>query len=156
MLAAPVVAAAAYLLAHCVAAILPCRQRSAIQSGPALRFAIVIPAHNEETGLPSTLAACRRLDYLPSAVRVFVIADNCTDSTASVARQAGATVLERREPAHRGKGYALAWGLPWVLLEPVEAVVVVDADCVPDANLLGAVSARMSGGARAVQTAVVV
>src|SRR4051812_26047971 len=78
-LAAPAVAATAYLSVLCLIACLPKRQRTAAPTGQTLRFAVVIPAHNEESGLPATLAGCRILNYPTAAVRIFVIADNCTD-----------------------------------------------------------------------------
>src|SRR6516164_5187066 len=101
-------------------------------------FALLIPAHDEEAALPATLRACAALDYPRDRYKVYVIADNCTDRTAQVAAEAGAVVLERRDIERRGKGHALAWALERVLPERPDAVVVLDADCRPDAHALRA------------------
>ena len=81
--------------------------RAAASSADGYRFAVLVPAHNEER----LIGAC--LDSLNAAAahadaEVVVIADNCTDATAGVARGRGATVLERVSD-ERGKGYALEW-----------------------------------------------
>ena len=112
---------------------------------------VVIPAHDEEHGLPATLASVRRSDYPADKLRVLVVADNCTDDTAAVARRLGAEVLERHDPANRGKGYALAAGIPVALAGGAEAVLVLDADCelAPDA-----LRRLTAAGAEAAQAAV--
>lgn len=96
---------------------------------------VVIPAHDEEAGLAATVESVRRSDYPADRLRVLVVADNCTDGTAAVARRLGVEVLERHDPLNRGKGFALAAGLPVALAGGAEAVLVVDADCelAPDA-----------------------
>ncbi len=76
-------------------------------SAATTRFLFVIPAHDEEAGIAATVASCRAVAYDPSAFSVAVIADNCTDATAAVARDAGAEVFERHDPSRRSKGYAL-------------------------------------------------
>jgi cellulose synthase/poly-beta-1,6-N-acetylglucosamine synthase-like glycosyltransferase len=93
---------------------------------------VLIPAHDEEAGLPATLASVRASDYPPGRLRVLVVADNCTDDTAEVARRHGAEVVERFDPMRRGKGFALAAGLPHAT---GDAVLILDADCqlAPDA-----------------------
>ena len=90
---------------------------------------VLIPAHDEEIGLGETLAAL--LETLPPRTEVLVVADNCTDQTASVARAAGVTVIERDDPAARGKGFALAFGRDFIAARPTrpDVVVVLDADC---------------------------
>ena len=77
---------------------------------------VLVPAHDEETGLPITLAELRT--QLAAGDRVLVIADNCTDGTARVARAAGADVLERTDAHRRGKGYALAAGVQALAAAP--------------------------------------
>lgn len=71
------------------------------------RYAVLIAARNEETVLPELLKSLAAQDYPQERFRVFVVADHCTDSTAAVARQHGATVLERNGDGPRGKGHAL-------------------------------------------------
>jgi hypothetical protein len=118
-----------------------------------LRFAVVVPAHDEEASLPATLESLAALDYPAELVEIVVIAHNCRDGTARLAARAGATVWEHR--GERGKGAALEWALARVVAERprVDAVVVVDADCSVAPNLLSALAARLRAGAEAVQAA---
>lgn len=92
-----------------------------------LRCAVLVPAHNESTGLLPTLTDISA--QLRAADRLLVIADNCTDDTASVAAMAGAVVVVRNEPGRKGKGYALACGLYHLREDPPDIVIVIDADC---------------------------
>jgi hypothetical protein len=124
-----------------------------------LRFVILIPAHDEEQVIGATLAAVERLSYPRDRRRVVVIADNCSDGTAAAAARAGATVLERREPDHRGKGHALNWALDRLDVDidgGADAIAILDADCVPSLNWLTASAARLGSGARAVQASYIV
>src|SRR5713226_5039019 len=79
------------------------------------RFEIVIPAHNEESGIAQTIQSVLAIDYPQEMFAVTVIADNCTDQTAEVAQAAGARVLVREDQAQRGKGYALAYAFAQIL-----------------------------------------
>ncbi|MCW3065488.1 MAG: hypothetical protein JWN32_2660 [Solirubrobacterales bacterium] len=144
----------AYLLTLLVAAAAR-RPRAAPEAAVAPAFLVLVPAHDEEAGLGSTLAALRALDYAPDRYELLVIADNCTDATADIARDAGATVLVRDDPEHRGKGAAIAWALDRALptRPDVEAIALVDADCLPSPNLLTAMGSRLAAGAAAVQVA---
>lgn len=115
----------AVLVVESIAALLPARQGRLALSRP--RAAVLIPAHNEEAGIPRTLNLLR--PQLQAGDRILVVADNCTDQTAGVARAHGARVVERTDPDHRGKGYALDYGLRSLDSDPPEVVVIVDADC---------------------------
>jgi glycosyltransferase involved in cell wall biosynthesis len=97
----------------------------AASSGP--RFAVLVPAHNESSGITSTLTSLRA--QLGARDRLLVVADNCSDDTAAVAAESGASVIERHDPERRGKGYALAFGLEHLAQDPPEVVIIVDADC---------------------------
>ena len=79
------------------------------QLAPSSRFAILIPAHNEELLLPRLLQSLQELEYPREMFNVYVVADNCSDGTAEVTLECGATVLERQDPDLLGKGYALRW-----------------------------------------------
>jgi len=92
------------------------------------RVAILIPAHNEEAGLPATLSSLQ--SQLGIADRILVVADNCRDRTADVARRAGVDVVERSHAELRGKGYALDFGVQALAAAPPDVVVIVDADCI--------------------------
>ncbi|MBY0467195.1 MAG: glycosyltransferase family 2 protein [Burkholderiales bacterium] len=94
---------------------------------PTARVVVLIPAHNEEVGLADTLASM--LTGGSAGMRLLVVADNCTDATAGIARDMGVEVLERHNPDLRGKGYALQFGLDHLRLDAPDVVVVVDADC---------------------------
>ncbi len=120
---------------------------------PVVRFLILVPAHNEEALLPSTLQSLFRLDYPRDLYAVHVVADNCDDRTAEIARNEGAQVHERHEPALRGKGYALRWLLDrlWASGEPHDAIVMLDADSVVTPNFLSAMAARLDRGERVIQ-----
>jgi GT2 family glycosyltransferase len=146
--AVPVTAACAYLAALSAAA----RPTAVAPARRAVRFDVIVPAHNESRGIAATVASLRALDYPAAALRVVVVADNCTDDTAARAREAGAVVLERHDAERRGKGYALAHGYEASLAAGfAEAVIVVDADTVVSPNLAAAFAARFAGGADAVQ-----
>jgi cellulose synthase/poly-beta-1,6-N-acetylglucosamine synthase-like glycosyltransferase len=97
---------------------------------------IVMPAHNEAQGLAACLATLKSV--VPDDVRVLVVADNCTDATAEIARTSGVHVIERHDPHNRGKGHALAFARDHLMGSPPECVIVLDADCVPLGNTIDA------------------
>jgi hypothetical protein len=141
----------AYLLVLLAAAAHGRRRAPSAAAGSRLRFAVLVPARDEEASIAATLASLRGLEYPAERVQIFVVADNCADCTAAVAKAAGASVWERTG-GEDGKGAALAWGLERVERE-VDAVVIVDADCAAAPNLLAAVEGRLRDGAAAVQVA---
>ena len=119
---------------------------------PRRRFALVVPAHDEEGQIQATVDSLLAIDYPASLRRVVVVADNCTDATAARARAAGAEVLERTDPARRGKGYALDFAFRrLVSAGDLDAVAVVDADSVVSPNLLQAFAARLDRGESVMQ-----
>ena len=117
------------------------------------RFAVLVPAHNEELLIGRLLRSLGDQDYPPEQYDVHVVADNCTDETATRARWLGATVHERTDPARRSKGHALRWLLERVqaLDEGYRAYVVLDADSVVARNFLRAMDARLAAGSQVVQ-----
>jgi glycosyltransferase involved in cell wall biosynthesis len=110
---------------------------------------ILIPAHNEASGIASTLAALRAT--FDSKVQILVVADNCTDATASIARAADSTVIERNSQAERGKGYALAFGRDHLRLDPPDVVMVLDADCLPQGDCVRILASAAMQSGRPVQ-----
>jgi glycosyltransferase involved in cell wall biosynthesis len=92
-----------------------------------LKVAVVVPAHNEGTGLLPTISDVK--SQMGPGDRLLVVADNCTDDTAVLAASAGSEVVERNEPNKRGKGFAIACGLQHLRLDPPDIVIVIDADC---------------------------
>lgn len=101
-------------------------------------YRILMPAHNE-AGIIKTTLTCL-LKELPdnNLQHIIVIADNCSDHTAQIARSLGVTVLERTDPSRRGKGYALDFGIRHLAVtgQPPEIVIILDADCETDRNSL--------------------
>ncbi len=120
---------------------------------PTHTFAVVIPAHDEELGLPATVRSVLASDYPANRLRVLVVADNCADRTADVARRLGIECLERHDLANRGKGYALALAIPHALAGGADAVVILDADCELGRDTLRQMDAALAAGAQAVQAA---
>lgn len=117
------------------------------QVRPAL--AVLVPAHNESVNLLPTLADLKtqlRPDDL-----LLVVADNCTDDTATLAQHAGAKVVERHDSARRGKGYALAFGIDQLRADPPALVVVIDADCTLSPGALDLAASLAAHGGRPVQ-----
>jgi cellulose synthase/poly-beta-1,6-N-acetylglucosamine synthase-like glycosyltransferase len=94
---------------------------------PNLRVAVLVPARNEAAAIATTLQDVK--PQLLARDTLLVVADNCTDDTAAVARQSGVEVAERHDLGKIGKGYALDWGLRRLEAEPPDIVVMVDADC---------------------------
>jgi cellulose synthase/poly-beta-1,6-N-acetylglucosamine synthase-like glycosyltransferase len=121
---------------------------------PASRFAVMVPAHNEEVLISDTLASLAHLDYPADRYTVHIIADNCTDRTAEIARESGVYVHERTDTANRGKGHALAWAFSKLAQMHVhyDAYVVLDADTVVDPYLLQALAQGLAIGGKALQS----
>lgn len=111
---------------ECFAALLPARKHGVATKGGG-RAAVLIPAHNEATGIARTIESLRA--EAREGDRIIVIADNCSDDTATVAAAAGAEVAVRTNLALRGKGYALDHGVRYLEAHPPDVVIVVDADC---------------------------
>lgn len=149
----------AVLFIECSAALLPGRAELGVKSVPRPKVAVLVPAHNEASGIGATLETI--LPQLTAQDRLVVIADNCSDETAVVAkrycnreaalkaspdalvskqefsqeqtqseRTLDVIVVERQDSERRGKGYALDYGLRSIEGDPPDIVVVIDADCI--------------------------
>ncbi|MDH3484848.1 MAG: glycosyltransferase family 2 protein [Myxococcales bacterium] len=112
-------------------------------------LAVLIPAHDEVNGIGATIADVR--SQLEVGDRIIVVADNCTDDTAAMARGAGAEVIERFAPEYRGKGYALAFGTNYLETDPPDLAIIVDADCRLTPGSLDALVAQAMQTQRPVQ-----
>lgn len=131
-----------------LSAALPCPR----PKSRSLRFDILVPAHDEAAVIASTIRSLQALDWPQENYRIIVIADNCSDHTADIARNANALVIERKNPDLRGKGYAVAFGADHSARSGFAgAIVVVDADSLASPNLLEAFAARIEQGAQALQ-----
>ncbi|WP_298829545.1 glycosyltransferase family 2 protein [uncultured Piscinibacter sp.] len=148
-LALPTAAASLYLLAF---TLLSQQPPPGPRSSRRMKFDIVVPAHDEAAVIGAVVASLKRLDWPEDGYRVLVVADNCSDDTAALARAAGAVVLERHDAERRGKGHALEFGFAASRRDArAYAVVVVDADTEISPNLLEAFAGRIEAGAKAVQ-----
>lgn len=143
-----------YLLLLMVAAWLAPTRTPLGNGEPQHRFALLVPAYNEEKLLPTLLKNLKQLNYPKSHYTVYLVADNCTDSTAEIGRQAGATVHERFNTEQIGKGYALGWLLQRIIEteQTFDAAVILDADSVVSENYLTVMNAKLSTGAKVIQS----
>ena len=119
---------------------------------PPLSIVVIVPAHNEERLIASTLESLLEATHLYSG-EIVVVGDNCTDQTAAIANRLGVTVIERHDASRRGKPFALAFALDYLerRSSPPDIVAVVDADTNVSPNFLEKVAERIAGGASAVQ-----
>ena len=117
------------------------------------RFMAIIPAHNEEAVVANLVESLQNQTYPKELYDIYVIADNCTDKTAEVARKAGAIVYERFDDTKKTKGYALQWFLAQKIEEdaPYDAFCVFDADNIADKNFLKAMNKKLCQGENVVQ-----
>jgi cellulose synthase/poly-beta-1,6-N-acetylglucosamine synthase-like glycosyltransferase len=126
------------------------RRRTECAALPAgCRLAVLIPAHDEQAVIGATLRTL--LPTIPAGGRVVVVADNCSDGTAAIARECGAEVIERQDRARRGKGFALDCGIRHLHSDPPAAVVFLDADCCVAADTVRLLAAAAIATQRPVQ-----
>lgn len=108
------------------------RRRSVAMPSPSFerlpRLLFLVPAHDEELLITGCLRSLLRMTYPATHRRVVVIADNCSDGTAGLARNEGVECFERVDPTLPGKPRAIAWMLKQVDLSEWDACVIVDAD----------------------------
>ena len=117
------------------------------------RFMLIIPAHNEEAVVGNLVESLKKLDYPKDLYDIYVIADNCTDATAKVAKEMGAIVYERFDEKHKTKGYALQWFLQQKIDEdaPYDAFCIFDADNIVDDQFLKVMNRKLCQGEDVVQ-----
>ena len=124
-------------------------------SRPARRpwlLTVIVPAHKEEAGIAETLRSLAADAYEPRP-EILVVADNCSDATAAIARDQGATTLERFDVARRGKTYALDYGIAAIEHRPLrpDAYLILDADSIVQPGFFAAIAASLDAGAEVVQ-----
>ena len=116
------------------------------------RFAVVVSARNESSVIGNLINSIKSQNYPSELVDVFVIADNCTDNTAEVARNAGAIVYERFNKQQVGKGYALDWMFKIIQSDHAdknyEGYIIFDADNILDPNYIKEMNKVFDNGYR--------
>lgn len=110
---------------------------------------VLVPAHNEAGGIGRTVQSV--LPQLQPGDRLVVVADNCSDSTAQVARSLGAEVVERQHASLRGKGFALDHGVKHLSMHPTDMVLMIDADCVLHPGSLSVLRQQCAAQQRPIQ-----
>ncbi|MFA6309466.1 MAG: glycosyltransferase family 2 protein [Clostridia bacterium] len=117
------------------------------------KFIVFIAAHNEEKVIGNIIRNLKTINYPKDMYDICVIADNCDDSTAKVAIDNGANVLERKNPAEKGKGFCLEWAFRNLFESGKEydAVCILDADNLVSDNFLLEMNKQLSKGNKVVQ-----
>lgn len=115
------------------------------------KFALVVSAHNEEVVIGNLIDSMQNINYPRDSYEIFVIADNCTDNTAKVAREHGANVYERENKELVGKGHALDWMFEKIYEMDFDAISVFDADNLVHPEFLNRMNKQFNRGFKAVQ-----
>ena len=110
---------------------------------------ILIPAHNEAEQIKEVIEGLQM--QLSDRDRVIVIADNCHDNTAELARSTGVEVLERENKTERGKGYALDYAMQKIKSDPPEVLVILDGDCLVEPDTIKNITQKAIATGRPVQ-----
>jgi 1,2-diacylglycerol 3-beta-glucosyltransferase len=97
-------------------------------NGEVPRLLFLVPAHDEELLITACARSLLDMTYPAASRRIIVIADNCSDQTARIARVEGAEPLIRDDPHAPGKPQAIAWALGQIALRDWDACVIIDAD----------------------------
>jgi len=117
------------------------------------KFAMVVAAHNEQAVIGNLVDSLNMLNYPKDAYEVFVIADNCDDNTAAIAKECGASVYERFNDTLKGKGHALEWMFEKIFAMETEfdGICVFDADNIVHPEFLNQMNRQFNRGYKAVQ-----
>ena len=127
------------------------REPETIGSTKLNRFAILVPAHNEEVLIGKLCDTLLLIQYPTEMHKIYIIADNCSDKTADICAVYPLTVLTRSDQERVGKGYAIKWALDRVPLEKFDAVLMVDADSHVDPFILEELNKLINRGEQAIQ-----
>jgi 1,2-diacylglycerol 3-beta-glucosyltransferase len=130
---------------------LTAKSRRGISTKPHTKFAAIIPAHNEELLLKKLLSSLKDQDYPLDFKKTYVIADNCNDNTAKIARENQSIVLERTDPELKGKGYAIKYAFENIPIDEFDAILIVDADSTVNPSVLKELDAAIQQGAKIIQ-----
>ncbi len=126
------------------------RKRKLTKASQPRRYAVLIAARNEQAVLPHLLDSIRAQDYPAELISTFVVADNCTDHTADIARDHGAIVFTRSNRKQIGKGYAIHYLLDEIQrnfgLNQFDAFLIFDADNLLSVDYISKINALPSNG----------
>ncbi|MBE6895742.1 MAG: glycosyltransferase [Ruminococcaceae bacterium] len=128
-----------------------CKGRKFDEAKKKRKFGIVISARNEEKVIGNLLESIEKQEYPKGSVRVFLVADNCTDNTAKIGRDHSATVYERNDPQKARKGWALEFLFDRINedfgIETHDVYVIFDADNILDPLFLSKINDALDSGA---------
>lgn len=129
------------------------KEESADNYAPVNRFAVLVAAHNEENVIGNIVRNLKSLDYQKDMYDIFVIADNCSDNTARIARENGAEAFERFDNIKKGKGFALEWMFEKIFKmdKHYDAVCIFDADNLVSTNFLKEMNKHLCKGHKVIQ-----
>jgi cellulose synthase/poly-beta-1,6-N-acetylglucosamine synthase-like glycosyltransferase len=129
------------------------KEENAKSYPPKKRFALIIPAHNEELVISHIIDSLSRQNYPRYLFDIFVIADNCTDKTADIAKKLNVNVYIRNNTEEKGKGFALDWmfGKIFKMEDRYDVVSVFDADNLVSSNYLLEMNKQLCMGHKVVQ-----
>ncbi len=113
------------------------------------RTTVLIPAHNEAEQIKDVVEVL--LPQVTEQDQIIVIADNCHDNTAELAKSTGVRVLERENLIERGKGYALDYAIQQIKHNPPEVLVILDGDCIIEPNTIKNITCMAIATGRPVQ-----
>lgn len=129
-------------------------KKTVIENSHPNKYAVIIAARNEELVIGQLIKSIKNQKYPKELIDIFVVADNCTDDTAKVAKSAGAIVKERFNQANIGKGYALDFMIKIIEREysfkKYEGYFVFDADNLLDENYIGEMNKTFNKGYRVI------
>lgn len=120
---------------------------------PKKTFAVIVAAHNEQAVIGQLIDNLQKLEYPKELYDIFVVADNCSDNTAAIARAGGAIVYERTSSVGKGKGFALEWMFNqlFAMERQYDAIVVFDADNLVHPRFLLEMNNRLLKGDKLIQ-----
>lgn len=126
-------------------------EKSRCSHQPITNLAVIIPAYNEELLLPRLLESAQQQDYPSELFSTIVVADNCTDHTAEVAKRNGSIILERFDREKRGKGHAIKWAIETANMDQYDAIFIIDADSVMSNDAISNLDKLIQGGYQVIQ-----
>ena len=119
------------------------------------KYACLISARNEESGIGNLIDSIRANDYPQELVTIFVVADNCTDNTAKIAREKGAICYERFDDQHKTKGFALQFLINNIKndfgsVEALDGYFIFDADNLLEIDYISRLNESFDAGERVI------